>query len=237
MKSIFIRKIVFCLSAGILLTNNVSGNEKLYVFYPSTIDYMSMQNNITGTLSEIRIIVFSRYDDFVSRMQIEPPDGIITKPILIQEQFHDYEVALRGERNGNTKENYVILSADRQFTIKSITSESGIGIVDILGRAGMKSFLKEYFPVEPKLKRVSRIGDLLPFLSLDIVAGIMVENAFLDYFKSTSQLEFTVIPLPEGKNDIVAFAVKKGASAEKTLTGLKRNEKAICDLFYIQQWK
>lgn len=237
MKSTAVRKIALCLMLVVILTNISFGNEKLYVFYPSTSDYMSIQNNIANTLPQVTITVFSRYDDFVSKIQVEPPDGIITKPLLIAEQLHDYEIALRGERSGNTKENYVILSSDKQFKIESITAESAIGVVDILGRAGMKAFLKEFFPIEPKLKRVSRVGDLLPFLSLDIAACVMIESAFLDYFKSTSQQEFTVIPLPEGKNDIVAFAVRKGTSAEKTLTGLKRNDKAVCDLFYIQQWK
>jgi hypothetical protein len=220
-----------------LLSSMVSGLEKVYIFYPSTFDFQSVQNSITDALPEITAFVFNRYDDFALKMKSEPPDAIITKPILIHEQFSDYEVVLSGERNGTTEASYLVLSSDTSFSIKSINSESVIGAIDILGRPGMKSFFKRYFPVEPKLKRVSRIGDLLPFLSLDVASGVLIENVFLDYFKSTSQLQFAVVPLPESTTGIIALAIKKGGSAEKTLNGLKQNNKAICRLFYIEQWK
>jgi hypothetical protein len=219
------------------LTTIVSGNEKLYIFYPSTFDYQSMQNKMDTELPDISITVFSRYDDFALKVKAEPPEAIITKPILIQDQFNDYEVILNGIRSGKTEDNYVVLSIDSNFAIKSITSESIIGIIDIMGRAGMKTFVNRQFSIEPKIKRVSRIGDLLPFLSLDIAAGIIIESVFIDYFKSTSQLQFTEIPLPESTTGVIAFAVKKGKQAEKSLNSLKQNKKSICELFYIQQWK
>lgn len=215
----------------------VSGNEKLYIFYPSTFDYQMMQNRMDTAIPGVSITVFSRYDDFALKMKAEPPEAIITKPILIQEQFNDYEVILNGIRSGKTEDSYVVLSIDSNFTIKSITSESIIGIIDIMGRMGMKTFVNRQFSIEPKIKRVSRIGDLLPFLSLDIAAGIMIESVFIDYFKSTSQAQFTEIPLPESTTGVVAFAIKKGMQADKSLNTLKLNKKSICELFYIQQWK
>lgn len=220
-----------------LLTSMITGFEKLYIFYPSTFDFQSMQKSISDALPEIDAVVFNRYDDFALKMKTEPPEAIITKPVLIQEQFNDYEVVLNGERNGSTEGSYLVLSADSSFTIKSISNASVIGAIDILGRPGMKSFFKRSFPVEPKLKRVSKIGDLLPFLSLDVASGVLIENVFLDYFKSTSQLQFAVVPLPETNTGIIALAIKNGESAEKTLNSLKQNNKAICKLFYIEQWK
>lgn len=232
-----IRTSAVCLFVISLLTTIVSGNERLYVFYPSTFDCQSMQNKMDSALPGISITVFSRYDDFALKMNAEPPEAIITKPVLIQEQFNDYEVILNGVRNGKTEGSYVVLSKDTSIANQSINSESIIGVVDILGRTGMKTFVSRTFSIEPKLKRVSRIGDLLPFLSLDIASGIMIENVFVDYFRSTSQLQFAEIPLSESNTGIIACAVKKGKNAEKSLSGLKQNKKSICELFYIQQWK
>lgn len=220
-----------------LFASIVSGNEKLYVFYPSTFDFQSMQNKMADALPGINTTVFSRYDEFASKMKTEPPEAVITKPILIQEQFIDYELILNGERNGKTEGSYVLLSIDTSFTFESINNETSIGIVDFLGRTGMKTFVKNNFSIEPKLKRVSKVGDLLPFLTLDVASGIMIENVFVEYFKSTSQLQFIVIPLPERNTGIIAFAIKKGKEADKTLSSLKQNKKSICELFCIQQWK
>ncbi len=232
-----IRVIAIFLFVANFFVTIASGNERLYIFYPSTFDYQSMQDKIDSTVPGVAITVFSRFDDFVLKMKAEPPEAIITKPILIQEQFSDYEVMLNGVRNGKTEDNYVILTIDSNFTSKSITNESIIGIIDILGRTGMKTFVNRQFSIEPKIKRVSRIGDLLPFLSLDIATGIMIESVFIDYFKSTSQLQFTETPLPESMTGVIAFAVKKGKQAEKSLSSLKQNKKNICEPFYIQQWK
>ncbi len=229
--------VAFFLFAANFFVTIASGNERLYIFYPSTFDYQSMQDKIESTVPDVTITVFNRYDDFVVKMKTEPPEAIITKPILIQEQFSDYEIMLNGVRNGKTEDSYVIVSIDSDFTSKSIASESIIGIIDILGRTGMKTFINRQFPIEPKIKRVSRIGDLLPFLSLDIATGIMIESVFIDYFKSTSQLQFTVTPLPESMTGVIAFAVKKGSQAEKSRSSLKQNKQNICEPFYIQQWK
>jgi hypothetical protein len=220
-----------------MLTFNVSAQEKLYVFYPSTLHFQSLQDSLTNFMRGVNITVFDRYDSFAAKMKVEPPDAIITKPVLIKDQFSDYNVLLKGERNSNTEEQYVIISIDKPIAIESVNTETVIGIVDILGRVGMKSFSKQFFPYEPKLKRVPKIGDLLPLLSFDIAAGIMIEDVFVEYFKSTSQLQFAITPLPKVNNEIVAFAIKKDGNTEKTFTSLKNNDKKICKLFYIEQWK
>lgn len=215
----------------------ISAQEKLYVFYPSALHFQSMQDSMTNFIQGITTTVFDRYDSFTAKMKTEPPDAIITKPLLIEEQFSNYNVVLKGERNGNTEGKYVLVSIEKPLTTESVNTETVIGVIDILGRTGMKSFLKQFFPLEPKLKKVSKIGDLLPLLSFELASGIIIEDVFLDYFKSTSQLKFAVTPLTGGKNGIVALAIKKDGKAEKTLASLKRNDKMIGNLFYIDQWK
>ncbi len=227
--------LLFLFFFGILTA--VSSQEKLYVFYPSTLHFQSMQDSMTNSIQGINITVFDRYDSFAAKMKSEPPDAVITKPELIEEQFSNYIVSLKGERNGTTEGKYVLVSIEKPVPIESVNTETVIGVIDILGRAGMKSFSKQYFPLEPKLKRVSKIEDLLPLLSFEFASGIMIENVFVDYFKSTSQLKFAITPLTGGKSGIIAFAIKKDGTAEKTLASLKKNDKKICDLFYIDQWK
>jgi hypothetical protein len=232
-----IRNYVACVFFSGLFSASVFAREILYVFYPSTLDPQSMQDKMTDVIRGMNITAFGRYDDFITKVHTEPPDAVITKTALIHDQLGDYEVSLNGERNGTTEERNVVLSINKQFSIDSVDNETVIGVIDILGRTGMKSFLKQLFPVEPKLKRVSRVGDLLPIVTLDVAAGIMIEDVFVDYFKSTSQLQFSVTRLTGVKNGIVAFAVKKNGNAPKTLAGLKRNDKVICDLFHIEKWK
>lgn len=192
---------------------------------------------MANAMQGVSITVFGRYNDFITKIKTEPPDAVITKTVLIKDQLSNYEVSLNGVRNGKTEERYVVLSIDRPLSIDSISIESVIGIIDILGRAGMNSFSKQFFSVEPKLKRVSKVEDLLPLLSFNMVNGVLIEDVYVDYFKSTSQLQFSVTNLTSSNNGIVAFAIKKGGNSEKSLNFLKRNDKAICALFYIDTWK
>lgn len=234
---IVIKRIVALQFLSVLLAFNVFAVEKIYVFFPSNINYQSMQNSMTGLMKETNITVFGRYNEFISKINSEPPDAIITKTLLIKEQLGDYEILLNGERNGNAVENYVILSAGEPFSTDSVNTETVIGVLDVLGRNGMNSFSKLFFSVQPKLKRVSKLEDLLSLLSFDLIAGIMVEDKFAEYFKTTSQIQFNITPLKNANTGIVAFAVKKGSKAEKTFIYLKNNDKKICDLFLIEKWK
>jgi hypothetical protein len=234
---IVIRRIVVFQLLSVFLNFSVFAVEKVYVFFPSNINSQSMQNAMADLMKEVSITVFGRYNEFISKVNSEPPDAIITKTTLIKEQLGNYEIMLNGERNGKTVENYVILSTGEPFSADSVNSETVIGVLDILGRAGMNSFSKLFFPVEPKLKRVSKLEDLLSLLSFDMIAGIMIEDIFTEYFKSTSQLQFNITPLKNSNTGIVAFAVKKDSNAEKTILYLKNNPKKICDLFLIEKWK
>lgn len=238
MKAITVnRKIIAFLFFLVFLVLHVYALEKIYVFFPSAINTQSMQNIMAEQMKNANIIVFGRYNEFMTRIKSEPPDAVITKTMLIKDQLNSFEILLNGERNGKTVENYVILSTEGLFDIDSVSVETVIGVIDILGRTAMSSFSKQFFPAEPKLKRVSKLEDLLSLLSFDLIAGIMVEEGFTEYFKSVSKLQFNITPLNGANTGIVAFAVKKGSKAEKTSLYLKKNDKKICDLFQIEKWK
>ncbi len=210
--------------------------ENVYIFFPSNITFQTMEDTLSGLMKGVNVTVFGKYNEFITKVKSELPDAVITKTLLIKEQLDNYEILLRGEHKGKTEDNYVILSAGELFNADSVNSETVIGVLDILGRAGMNNLLKSIFPVQPKLKKVSKPEDLISLLSFDMIAGIMVEEIFVDYFKSTSKLQFTVTPLKNSTTGIIALAVKKGGSAQKTIRYLKSNKK-ICELFLIDEWK
>jgi hypothetical protein len=232
-----IKKIIrFHVFLGILILS-VSAREKLYVFYPSVLDHHSIQDSMTHAMKGITITVFGRYDDFIEKVRSQPPNGIITKKVLIQKQLADYGIKLCGEKVGKDEVSYLILSTGKPFDMKTVSNKTVIGVTDILGRKDMKSFSLQFFPVEPNLKRVPKVVDLLSMLSFGAVSGVMIQDVFLDYFKSTSQLKFHTTPLPAVKNGIVVFAENKNKKAEKIYSKLKTNNNVICGLFYIDKWK
>ena len=112
-----------------------------------------MQEKMTNVMQGISITVFSRYEDFITKTKTEPPDAIITKTVLIQDQLSDYEISLKGERNGKTEERYILLSIDKPLNVESVNTETVLGALDVLGRVGMKSFSKTILSCRDKTQK------------------------------------------------------------------------------------
>jgi hypothetical protein len=220
----------------VFMVTDVMSQEKLYVFFPATIRPQAIQEKMTVAMKDVKVTVFGRYNDFTSKIMIEPPDAIITKPALI-EQLGNYVISLNGRRQGKKKESYVLLSINDTLEVASITTETVIGVIDVLGRTGMKTFAGQFFPVEPKLKRVTKVEDLLPLLSFNMAAGVLIEDVFVKYIKNTSQLQFNNTPLSGSKNGIIACGIKKDGSAENVVNSLKKNNADMVALFEIDSWK
>lgn len=209
---------------------------KIYVFYPTTARPQAVQERLQNALGDLTVTVFGRQGDFQEKMNSDPPDAIITKPALIDGYF-DYSVALSGVRKGTPNEKYVLVSIGKPLEPLQVNGETVIGAIDLFGRNGMRSFVSQFFPVEPKIRRVTKIEDLLPLLSFDMADGVIVEEVFMDYFRATSHMDFTVTPLAALKSGIVALCIRKNGKVGNTIEVLKGSDRSIGSLFEVDLWK
>ncbi|MBN1306941.1 MAG: hypothetical protein JXA18_03425 [Chitinispirillaceae bacterium] len=216
--------------------SSTCAQEKLFVFYPTTTRPQTVQERLEENANDVSVTVFGRYVDMSEKIVNEPPDALLSKPALIR-QLGNYTIALNGIRKGTAKETYVLMSINTPIDPKTVGAQTVIGAIDVLGRTGMKSFIGRFFPVEPKLKRVTKIEDLLPLLTFNMADAVLIEAVFIQYFKSTSHLEFTVTSLSETDSGIIALAIKNNGKAENTLTAFKKAGKGINTLFEVDQWK
>jgi hypothetical protein len=220
----------------VLFISNSLSQDNIYVFYPSVARPQAVQDKIQKCVQGVGVTVFGRYNDFKAKMEIEPAQIIITKPALI-EQFNGYDLKVRGVRAGKTDEIYVLLSINNGMDLAGVTTETVIGVIDILGRNGMSTFVQQFFPEIPKLKRVTKVEDLLPLLTFNMAAAILIPEPAIQYFKTTSNLNFAITKLPESKDGIVALAVKNGKNADKIAAALKSADKELCSYFEVDLWK
>jgi hypothetical protein len=220
----------------VLWVSNSCSQDKLYVFYPTVARPQAVQDKIQKSVPGVEVTVFGRYADFTAKMEIEPAQMMITKPALV-EQFSGYELKVKGARAGKTDENYVLLSINTGIDLATVGAETVIGTIDILGRNGMNTFAKQFFSTIPKLKRVTKVEDLLPLLTFNMAIAILVQEPAIQYFKTTSNLNFAITKLPESKDGIVALAVKSGGNADKVASALKSADKELCSFFEVDLWK
>lgn len=210
---------------------NVIGSEKLYIFYPSPVRPHILQKNLSETCPDIEVTVFGRYKDFIEKIKITAPDAIITKPDLLP-QLPDYKKKATGLKDGKSSEAYFLLSVDSKIDVSKIGQET-IGVVDFLGRQGMENLISTLFTDIPKVKRVTKVEDLLPLLTFNMATALFLSEKDVEYLKKKSKLNLKTTPLPNAEVGIVSFAIKKdkgSASMEKAFHNIEQELQVMLKL-------
>ncbi|RLC14657.1 MAG: hypothetical protein DRI57_14130 [Deltaproteobacteria bacterium] len=209
-------------------------SETLYVFYPTTTRSQIVQKELDRVCPGIEITVFGRYEDFKAKIGMNSPDAILTKDPVIR-QIGGYLTKMEGARKGATDEPYVLVSVDKKVDPHNI-GNAPIGIFDILGRKGMKKFVSRYFTATPRLRRVSKMEDMLQLLTFNMADAILIPEIHVNYFKEISKLNFAVTPVPGMRVGIIALGVKQGKHAPQIIKGLSGMDNKIKALVEVDDW-
>lgn len=210
-------------------------SETLYVFYPTTMRSQVMEKKLDKACQGVQVTVFGRYKDFKAKVGMDSPDAILTKNPLIK-QLGGYSVQRKGVRKGSVSEPYVLLSTDKKVDPGNIAGVS-IGVFDILGRKGMKKFVSSYFKGTPRLKRVSKMEDMLQLLTFNMAEAVLIPEIYVKYFREISKLNFAVTPVKKMNIGIIALGVKQGKSAPLTLKGIAGMDNKTKALLEVDNWK
>ncbi|MCP4220728.1 MAG: hypothetical protein GY765_39235 [bacterium] len=220
--------------AIILLTVSLRG-EKLYVFYPNEIRPKIIRRQLSEACPGIEITVFGRYKDFKAKVIWDSPDAIITKTPLIK-QLEGYNIRFNGIRDSKTNEHYVLLSIEKPIALPDLSTHY-IGTVDFLGRKEMKGFVENILSRPAKIKRVTKLEDLLPLMTFKMAEGILITEKEVEYFEEISKLNFVRTKLKNIGTGIVALATHKGSKARVVMEALKKIPEKTNMLLGIQEWK
>ncbi len=219
----------------VTLSGNMSYAESLYVFYPTTARSKVLQEKMGADCPDIALTIFGRFRDFQTKITESPPDAILTKKPVINE-IKGYTIKLQGTRKNSTDESFILLSVDEAIDPAKL-ADLTVGVLDILGRKGMGKHVAQYFDPVPKLKRVTKIEDLLPLLSFNMAKAILISDNRVSYFKKLSKLNFIATPVPNMQIGIVALAVKDGANADAVINSIKGVGDDTTSLLEVDNWK
>jgi hypothetical protein len=211
--------------------------DKLFVFFITDQRPLDIQKKLQQQYAGTEVVVFRRYIDFAEKLATDSPDVIITLPRLIK-QMPGYTLRLQGLRNGSDRESYVFVSNDPRFTPGTITSETVIGVIDFLGRAGMKSLLGSIFPAQPVAQRVSRLEDLMPLITYDMAQAIILLKTDLPIVTQKTAMKLVVTPLPAASEGNIAVAVSKELKTTPSVVEKLRSlDKELAQLLEVDSWK
>jgi hypothetical protein len=150
------------------------------------------------------VTVFGRFRDFEEAMASRRPDGVVALQPLLASQ--NVPVALQGLRGDHEWEPYVLLSPGP--ALEGALDGKVIGVVDLLGRDGTQQFVTKLLrTTDLKLKRVTKMEDLLPLLQFSAADAVLVPAAAVKSVTERSRLPLKVREMPEARVGLPAVGV------------------------------
>jgi hypothetical protein len=167
--------------------------DSLYVFVPTEVRANKLQQKIGSYCSGVDVTVFGRAKDFHNKVKAVPPTAILSLLPVIEHTLL-FNAAIMGLRNGVNSEGYVLVSIDKTLGLDSLHNKK-IGVVDLLGRKPMRVFIEQLLKTKIKLKRVTKVEDLLPLITFESVDAIFISESTFKQLKLKSKLNLVATPL------------------------------------------
>jgi hypothetical protein len=176
----------------------------LYVYVHTDSKSATLEKTLQERMPALTVTVFGRFRDFEEAMIARRPDGVVALQPLLASQ--NLPVALQGLRGDHEWEPYVLLSPGA--SLEGALDGKVIGVVDLLGRDGTQQFVTRLLKTtDLKLKRVTKMEDLLPLLQFSAADAVLVPAAAVKSVTERSRLPLKVREMPDARVGLPAVGV------------------------------
>jgi hypothetical protein len=221
-----------------LFSISVISQEKLYVFYPQAITSISvLRQLLSDILKQREIKVFDNPEQFLSAVENDKPDIIITKARVIS-QLSGFNPILHGIKGNQKKHSYILLSLGKAQTLTNLNTKTVIGIIKFSPIEDITKFVNECIHLNAEILTVSKPQDLITLLIRGTIDCTIIPKETGDYFRNAYHLDFYEMPLSPDDPDIVSCAVRAGKTSypvRKEFTS--EAGKAVAQILGIDLWK
>lgn len=225
------KKLIF----GILATvSTYSYSAKLYVFVPTEVRANVMQETMTTACENVEVTVFGRAKEFGLEMQNTPPSAVLTVLPVI-ERNSEYATVMKGTKDGKHVEDFVMVTVDNPIDLATLEGRK-VGVIDVLGRKPMSEFVGQLLQAKVKLKRVSKIEDLLPLLSFGAVDSVFIPESIYERIKSKSNLDLVATRL-NVKVGLASAAMNTNESRADVIQCIKDLPLNVNQEMGVDQWE
>jgi hypothetical protein len=197
-----------------------AGGTSLLVFQATTAPVSTRQRALRAdpALAETDVTVFAKYRELSAALEAAPASAVIA-PASFGSAHQDYVPVLQFLVGDKPALRYRLLSLDEKW--RGIDTSTGVvGVVDELGRRGMKEQVPRIAGTSfRKVKRVTKPEDLFPLLVLGNADFILIQPANLGVL----QTQFTVktVPIRQGPSTACARLFVKRATDAATVDRLR----------------
>lgn len=232
-RSALVTLTVVMATGGVLLAQR---GPTLFVFVPSLVRARALVDLLEEAMPGVEVVAFGRFADFLSAVKTLHPSAALSLADALDAVGLNAD--LRGTGEGGTEEPYVVLTHDENLTVATLGS-ARLGVVDVVGRKALPSLVQRLLGLTspPSVRRVLKVGDLLPLLSLNLAGAIVVPDRLVSHLMSASRLQLRVLRPPGARLGRTALAYPEGKRVAAIQTGMQRLSKAALSALGIEGWE
>jgi len=214
-----------------------SDKPDVYVFLPTSIPPRKLQGYLNKAAPSLNFTVFGRQKDFVKTIKTAPPAAILAHRPVIEGIREQNEPVLQGTLEGKEAQQYVLVSVD-QAVDQSNFGQLNVGAVDLLGRRQMSKFVAKLLGVpKVKVKRVTKIDDLLPLLQFNMADAVMLPPDAVENFRKKSALNLQVTPIDAGMVGLPSVSVLSTGERQVVIDALEQVNSQVMTRMGVDVWK
>ncbi|HXI58723.1 MAG TPA: hypothetical protein VNO55_21800, partial [Polyangia bacterium] len=196
--------------------------------------FAELERVLKGKLPALNVTVFGRFRDFEEAMAARPPDAVMGIGALLVSQ--SVPPALQGLRGTLDWETYSLLSVGD--AVEGSLSGKAIGAVDLLGRAATQGFVANLVgAADIKVKRVTKMEDLLPLLQLGATDGVVAPTAAVRDMTERSRLPLHVHELSAVRVRLPSVGVNNPAARELIVSQFRALDGATNRMLGVDAWR
>jgi hypothetical protein len=204
----------------------------LYVYLHTDTKSATLEKALQERMPSLTVTVFGRFRDFEEAMAARRPDAVVALQALLASQ--SVPVALQGLRGEHDWEPYVLLSG---AALDGALDGKVIGVVDLLGRDGTQQFVTRLLKTDVKLKRVTKMEDLLPLLQFSAADAVLVPAAAVKSVTERSRLTLKVREMPEARVGLPAVGVLNAKVRELMVKQVQALDGDTCRTLGVEKWR
>ena len=193
-------------------------------------------SNLFGTIDRSRFMLRStiKWVKRLIEVKAAPPTAILSLLPVVEHTLL-FDTAIMGLRDGLTSEGYVLVSVGSPIQLDNLNNKK-IGVVDLLGRKPMRVFIEQLLKAQIKLKRVTKVEDLLPLITFESVDALFVSNTMYNQLKSKSNLKLVATPL-NVKIGLASAALSDEVIKDRLKECLFAFDKKLNSTLGVDQWR
>jgi|SRR3954453_1034851 hypothetical protein len=225
--------LAFLLGVGV---HPAHGDERpsVYVYVHTDTKSAALEKGLQDKLPSLAVTVFGRFRDFEEAMSARRPDAVVALQPLLSSL--SVPVVLQGTRGEHEWEPYVLLTTGA--AVDGSLAGKVIGVVDLLGRNGTQDFVTKLLKTpDLKLKRVTKMEDLLPLLQFSAADGVLVPAGAVKSITERSRLALKVRELPDAKVGLLAVGVLSARARDVTVKQIQGLDGDTNRTLGVEHWR